>query len=107
MKRELRKGAAYTTHSTVPTVMWTSAWLPVSRAMPLMVMRVPPALGPLLGLNSWGIGSWGTGGGGTRLAHTHTAGSLRVNINTNINIHTRALTHSTHTQTLTLQNNSK
>ena len=83
----MKERVPYTTHSTVPTVMWTSAWLPVSRARPLMVMRVPPALGPLLGLTSWGIGSWGVGRRGTRLAHTHTAVSLPVKINTRVNTH--------------------
>lgn len=47
--------------STPPMVTWTSSILPVSRNRPKIVMRVPPALGPLEGFTSSGIGSWWRG----------------------------------------------
>lgn len=48
----------YTVQFTPPMVTWTSFWLPVSRNVPKIVMRVPPALGPLTGFTASGIGFW-------------------------------------------------
>ena len=48
----------YTVHSTPPIVTWTSPLLPVSRNSPEIVMRVPPALGPLDGFTASGLGFW-------------------------------------------------
>lgn len=43
---------------TPPMMTWTSSLLPVSRKRPEIVMRVPPAFGPLDGFTASGIGSW-------------------------------------------------
>lgn len=62
----------YTVHSTTPMVTWTSSLLPVSRNCPEIVMRVPPALGPLEGFTISGIGSWWERrGGGQKIQHEY------------------------------------
>lgn len=53
-----KKKKSYTVQLTPPTVTWTSSLLPVSRKRPEIVMRVPPAFGPLDGVTASGIGSW-------------------------------------------------
>ncbi len=62
----------YTVHFTAPMVTWTSSLLPVSRNRPEIVTRVPPALGPLEGSTTSGIGSWwGRRGGGHKIQHEY------------------------------------
>lgn len=57
-QQEVSEGEAYTWQGTLPTLTATSSLLAVSRSVPVMVMTVPPATGPLDGSTLVGLGSW-------------------------------------------------
>lgn len=102
----------YTVQSTVPIVTWTSSLLPVSKNCPEIVIRVPPALGPLEGVTVWGIGSWWESwrGGGcckiqheyilvfppARILHAHSSSNTEASTHRN-NTHRYSVMSYTHT----------
>lgn len=83
----------YTVHPTPPTVTSTSSLLPVSRNLPFIVIRVPPALGPLLGSTVSGIGFWWRG---HKIQHEciHLFSTARIHKPTQVSTHA-----TTHTRT--------